>query len=108
MKRTVLTLVAGAVLCSTVPLFASENPRPVINQRQQNQRARILNGIRSGELNRQEARRLAAGQAHIRVVERRVQRDDEVTARERVRLQRELNQSNRRISRQTHDNQDRN
>ncbi len=80
---------------------------PRLDERQENQRDRIVQGVRSGELTRPEARRLAHGQAHLRRDERAAKRDGVVTARERVALQHEANQQSRRIHRQKHDAQDR-
>ena len=83
-------------------------PRPV-NARQNRQERRIEGGIKSGELTRREAGRLAAEQAHLAVLEARArQSGGEFTTRERARLQRELNQSSRHIYRQKHDAPDRN
>jgi hypothetical protein len=80
-----------------------------INDRQQNQRARIRQGVRSGELTRREAGRLQAQQARIRVNEAYARRSGgEFTARERARIQRQQNRSSRHIYRQKHDRQDRN
>jgi hypothetical protein len=80
-----------------------------INDRQQNQRARIRQGVRSGELTRREAGRLQAQQARIRVNEAYARRSGgEFTARERARIQRQQNRSSRYIYRQKHDRQDRN
>jgi hypothetical protein len=80
-----------------------------INDRQQNQRARIRQGVRSGELTRREAGRIQARQARIRVNEAYARRSGgEFTARERVRIQRQQNRASRQIYRQKHDRQDRN
>jgi hypothetical protein len=80
-----------------------------INQRQDNQRARIRQGVRSGELTRREAGRLQARQARIRVNEAYARRSGgEFTARERARIQRQQDRSSRQIYRQKHDRQDRN
>jgi hypothetical protein len=80
-----------------------------INDRQQNQRTRIRQGVRSGELTRREAGRLQAQQARIRVNEAYARRSGgEFTARERARIQRQQNRSSRHIYRQKHDRQDRN
>jgi hypothetical protein len=80
-----------------------------INDRQQNQRARIRQGVRNGELTRREAGRLQARQARIRVNEAYARRSGGVfTARERARIQRQQNRSSRQIFRQKHDRQDRN
>ncbi len=80
---------------------------PRLDARQDNQRARIVQGVRSGELTRPEARRLAHGQAELRRDERAAKRDGVVTARERAALQHEANRQSHRIHRQKHDAQDR-
>ena len=83
-------------------------PKPV-NARQARQRARIRQGVRSGELTRRETQRLAAEQAVIRTQEAFYRRSGgEFTARERARVQRELQQASRHIHRQKHDAQARN
>jgi hypothetical protein len=79
----------------------------VLDERQENQRDRIAQGVRSGELTRPETRRLVRGQEHLRRMERRAEADGDVTARERARLHREANQQSRRIRRQKHDAQHR-
>ncbi len=86
------------------------NCRPKsVNTRQVRQTTRIRQGVRSGELTRRETQRLAAEQASIRTREAFYRRSGgEFTARERARVQRELQQSSRHIYRQKHDEQDRN
>lgn len=80
-----------------------------VNARQGRQTARIRQGVRSGELTLRETQRLAAEQASIRTQEAFYRRSGgEFTARERARIQRELQQSSRHIYRQKHDRQDRN
>jgi len=80
-----------------------------VNARQGRQTTRIRQGVRSGELTRRETQRLAAEQAAIRTQEAFYRRSGgEFTARERARIQRELQQSGRHIYRQKHDGQDRN
>jgi hypothetical protein len=80
---------------------------PAFDQRQANQRERIVNGVESGELTRRETARLVRGQVHLNRVERRAEADGVVTTRERARLHREANQQSRRIYRQKHDRQSR-
>jgi len=79
-----------------------------INQREYREQQRINQGIRSGELTRREARRLEAGLARIKIDERFARSDGNLSPRERVRLNRELNHESRGIYRQKHDGQDRN
>jgi hypothetical protein len=105
-KITVLTaalLAAGITLAS--PTFAEGTPR--LDQRQQNQAARIRQGVASGELTRAETRRLVNGQQHVRRLERRAKADGEVTLQERARLEHAADVQSGRIYRQKHDAQDR-
>lgn len=78
---------------------------PVADQRQENQKERIKEGVKSGELTRTETARLAKNHRELRRIERRAKADGEVTARERARLQRKENQNSRAIRRQKHDAQ---
>ncbi|HPF26752.1 MAG TPA: hypothetical protein P5528_09160 [Steroidobacteraceae bacterium] len=106
-KQTGL-LAAAAMAASFLYMGVAVADTPLLDQRQQNQRDRIVQGVRTGELTRTETRRLVAGQANLRRLEARAKSDGEVTARERVRLQREASQQSRRIARQKHDRQSRN
>lgn len=94
-----------------VSLFVSSmalaDSTPVVDQRQDNQDARIEQGSRSGELTHAERGRLEAQQDHIERMEHRAKSDGDVTARERVRLNRAENRASRNIARQKHDRQDR-
>ena len=104
MKNT--TLLAGIGLALSLAMMGSANAdTPRYDARQHNQRARIVNGVQSGELTMRETRRLAGGQAHLNRVERRAEADGVVTNRERAHLQHEANQQSRRIHRQKHDAQ---
>jgi hypothetical protein len=85
------------------------HPNNGVNERQENQRDRIRQGVQSGELTGVEAARLRREQAQIKLNEARArQSGGEFTHRERARIQRQLNRSNRHIYRQKHDRQDRN
>ncbi len=92
---------------STETLAQGKHRPNSINNRQQNQRQRIGQGLRSGELTARETARLAREQVQIGRMENRFRESGEgLNARERARLQRELNQSSRHIYRQKHDQQD--
>jgi uncharacterized protein YdeI (BOF family) len=85
------------------------NPNNGVNERQQNQRDRIRQGVQSGELTGVEAARLRRQEAQIRLNEARArQSGGEFTPQERARIQRQLDRESRRIYRQKHDAQDRN
>jgi len=85
------------------------NPNNGVNERQQNQRDRIRQGVQSGELTGVEAARLRRQESQIRLNEARArQSGGEFTPQERARIQRQLNRESRKIYRQKHDAQDRN
>ncbi|MGI8653653.1 MAG: hypothetical protein ACR2LC_00380 [Pyrinomonadaceae bacterium] len=77
-----------------------------INARQKEQQKRILQGERNGALTEREAKQIEAREAKISVNEAYArQSGGQFTSRERRRIQRELNHSNRAIYRQKHDKQ---
>jgi hypothetical protein len=131
MRRIVATvLLSGALSASASAHDAWDNPgqymrgaqhheRPdfrfndvrsarYIDQMQAQQRARIQQGIRSGELTPKEASRLVAEQREIERLQRLYMSDSRITAKERQRLMAELEQASRNIWREKHDAQDRN
>ncbi len=90
-------LIAGTALADT----------PRLDDRQANQRARIVDGVQSGELTRPETAHLVKGQSQLRRMERRAESDGTVTAKERVRLQHSANKQSRRIARSKHNDRSR-
>ena len=70
-----------------------------IDDRETNQRKRIVNGVQSGDLSLKETGKLLKQQAEIRKFERKAKADGTVTLGERFRLHRELNQAGRNIRR---------
>ena len=101
MNRAILTLILAGILGA--PLYA-QGP---VNTRQENQKARIRQGVKSGELTRKEARQLVKGQAKIRTVERKAKSDGDITRKEARKLDRSLDKASKRILKQKNDNQNR-
>ena len=104
MKKSLRLLFASLIVIGGMAVVSfgqtEHNNKPKgINERQQNQRERIKDGVTEGDLNKNELKRLAKDQAQIRQLERKARADGEVTLRERGRIQRELNQSSRHIHR---------
>lgn len=90
----------------TSDAFGQNRPRSV-NHRQQNQRERLHQGVRSGELTARESYRLGREQYQIQRMENRYRNSgDGLSNRERARLEYELSQSSRHIRRQKNDRQD--
>lgn len=96
--------VAALLAAFSVPALAGT---PVLDARQQNQRERIAQGIRSGELTRPEAHRLVRGEVNLHRHERAAKSDGVVTPRERAALNRHADRMSARIYRQKHDAQSR-
>ena len=80
---------------------------PGVNARQHNQRDRIQQGVKSGELTRRETGRVVEEQRDVRQLERAYKSDGTLTGAERRDLHHEQNQASRDIYRQKHDGQDR-
>jgi hypothetical protein len=95
-----LLAVAGSSLAATSTTTSTATPR--VDRRQVAQRARIQQGVRSGELTKPEARNLRHGQRHVRRVERRAKADGTVTPRERARITAAQNHQSRKIYRKKH------
>ena len=102
MRRVIFSLLLGGTLCA--PLLAQDPA----DQREQNQRARIRQGVKSGELTRNETRLLRKKEARIRILERKAESDGEISRKEALKLNRFLGKSSRDIRKQKNDRQDRN
>jgi hypothetical protein len=109
MKRlSAVTWILAGVLGASLAYADGARPRdPGVNARQHNQRDRIQQGVRSGELTRRETGRLAEEQRDIRQLERGYKSDGTLTQAERRDLHHEQNQASRDIYAQKHDAQDR-
>jgi hypothetical protein len=92
-------LVTGSVV--------AQSATPVITERQENQKARIAEGVSSGQLTPREAAKLRAEQRAIRAEKRMAKADGVVTPAERAKLRHDQNRASRDIHRQKHDAQKR-
>jgi len=95
----VALLVAGSVFAQT--------GTPVVTERQENQAARIRQGVQSGELTKREAAKLRAEQRAIRAEKQMAKADGKVTRAERAKLRHDQNRASADIRRQKHDAQKR-
>ncbi|MSQ92003.1 MAG: hypothetical protein EXR87_03585 [Gammaproteobacteria bacterium] len=102
MLRQIVIMAALAAI--SVPALAGT---PRLDAREHNQRHRIVQGVRSGELTRPETRRLVAGERRLHRHERYARSDGTVTPGERARLERNADRMSQRIYRQKHDPQSR-
>jgi hypothetical protein len=89
-----------ALSAAALPALAGT---PRLDVREHNQRDRIAQGVRFGELTRLETRRLVRGEAGLRRHERLAKSDGTVSRAERYRLERHADRVSARIYRQKHD-----
>ena len=105
--KVVSSVLSGVVLCMALaPMTSMATPRQTVNQRLQNQQARINQGIKSGELTRKEAGNLEAKDARIKNNERfdRKQDNGKLTPTQRASLNKQLNNASRDIYKDKHNN----
>jgi hypothetical protein len=100
-----VTLALLSALASAQAPAASTPATPRVDARQAQQEKRIEQGQASGQLTKNEARRLKREQRHIAKAERHAKADGVVTPAERKRLDAMQDQASRDISRQKHDAQ---
>ncbi len=92
-----LILIFGSVLITNAQVT------PKATARQGVQQGRIVEGARSGELNRKETRALEAQQRHINRSKKRAKADGDVTAQERAKIARKQNRASKNIAREKRD-----
>jgi hypothetical protein len=80
---------------------------PGVNQRQENQTGRIVQGVQSGELTRDEAQELRTERRDIRELEHDYKSDGALTRDERQDLHQQLNQQGQEIYEEKHDEESR-
>lgn len=98
-------IVACALLAGTVGTAVADVESPGLDKVQAQQRERIEQGLKSGELNAPETRRMIQQQRQLHRHEARAESDGELSAAERARLQRNAASNSRHIYRQKHDAQ---
>ena len=98
MKSIFVTMMALALL---VPVFG-QGP---LKQREQNQKARIKEGVKDGSVTKGEAAKLKQDQKEIRQDVRAARADGVVTGKEAAKITREQNKASRDIYKQKNDKQ---
>ncbi|MGH8618583.1 MAG: hypothetical protein ACREUW_12905 [Burkholderiales bacterium] len=103
MSGAVGVLAVSLLAASVTAEAAGGRERGGVNQRQSNQQHRIEQGVRQGDLTRNEARNLGQQQRHIAREETRYRADGHLSHGERADLRHDQNQANRDIRRERHD-----
>lgn len=96
---------SALVLALSTAVYAESNQTPGLDKREANQKKRIEQGEKSGELTPREAKRIERGEARLEKHEEAAKADGKVTPGERRRLNKEANHMSKRIHRQKHDAQ---
>ena len=108
MKTTISLLLASLTIFAG-QAFAEQGARqhrprdPGVNQRQHNQQHRIQQGVRSGQLTKEEVKDLRSEQKAIRQEERAYKSDGQLTKEERKDLHQDMNELSKDIYQEKHD-----
>ncbi len=98
-------LFAVILFITSTGLINAQSSTKSTAARQTNQQARIADGVHSGELTRQEVKRLEREQKCIQIEKRIAKADGTVTRGEKRFLRREQNRAGRHVASQKHDKQ---
>lgn len=101
MKKIVIT--SALALIAMTSVAGAYDRQSQIDARQAAQERRIQQGVRSGDITRQEYRQLEAEQARIRAMERAAERDGRIDRREAAQIRDAQNAANRHIYQESHD-----
>jgi hypothetical protein len=96
-----IVVLAAAFALTSACAFA-QVATPGVKERQENQVARINQGVASGELTKKEATVLRTEQRAIRAERQAFKADGKLTAAERAQLHRDQNQASKRIYKKKH------
>ncbi len=107
MKKILLALfVLGVFVVFSTESYGQVTRRA--DQRQKNQKHRIKQGAKSGEITKREAKGLKKSSTEARKYEKKAKSDGKVTWKERARIEHKQDKTSRRIYRTKHNKRDRN
>lgn len=95
------TILMSLGLLLVFSFAASAQSTQGVDKREKNQKGRIVDGVKDGDLNGKETLKLLKQQAEIRKFERKAKADGNVTLKERFRLHSKLNKAGRNIRRKS-------
>jgi Skp family chaperone for outer membrane proteins len=106
--KKVLVTISVLVFSSALSLQAHAGIHdPRVNHRQHNQKLRIAQGVKSGELTQSEAKDLHGDQKEIRTEEKEFKSDGKLTKAERLKLHQDQNSASKEIYQDKHNAQER-
>ena len=98
-----LTLVGLAIVSSQAFAEPVRHPHRTVNERQSHQDQRIKQGVKSGQLTKEEVQQLKTERKSIRQEEKAYRSDGRLNKEERKDLQQDLNQMSKDIYKEKHD-----
>jgi len=107
MKKKLFSATLVLAFIGITSVASAQTATPNVTKRQENQQARIAQGVKSGQLTAKETEHLEAREAKIQHDKKVAKSDGTVTPAERAKLQHEENHTSRAIYRQKHDAQKR-
>ena len=106
LKRKLLITAVSGLLIFSVGVFGQQTNRA--DKRQKNQKHRVKQGVKSGEITKREAKSIKYSAKSANRYEKKAKSDGKVTWKERARLQHKQNKTSRKIYRTKHNRRDRN
>ncbi|HEV8042835.1 MAG TPA: hypothetical protein VGP62_28415 [Bryobacteraceae bacterium] len=105
MKRMILTMVTAGLIVGVTGIGFADEPEGRIQQRKENQQARIGNGVKNGTLSPRETVNLEKkeGALNHEIHHDRVQNGGNLTNKEKAQVNRQQNRLSRQIYRDKHD-----
>jgi uncharacterized membrane protein YebE (DUF533 family) len=99
-------IILGAFIL-TAGLVNAQTTTKKVNQRQGNQKERVVQGVKSGELTKKETKKLARQQRDIKRTKRAAKSDGVVTKKERAVIHQKQNAASRNIKRKKNNDKNR-
>jgi hypothetical protein len=105
MKRVILTMVTAGLIVGVTGIGFADEPEGRIQQRKENQQARIGNGVKNGTLSPKETVNLEKkeGALNHEIHHDRVQNGGNLTNKEKAQVNRQQNHLSRQIYKDKHD-----
>jgi hypothetical protein len=105
MKRVILTMVTAGLIVGVTGIGFADEPEGRIQQRKENQQARIGNGVKNGNLSPRETVNLEKkeGALNHEIHHDRVQNGGNLTNKEKAQVNRQQNHLSRQIYKAKHD-----
>jgi hypothetical protein len=96
------------LIMAIIALVCMAQANAQTNARQKNQKERTVQGVKSGEITKKEAKTIHTQQKHVQHIENKAKKDGVVTKKEKVKLNTAQNAASSSIYRKKHNKRDKN